>query len=117
MKKNLWLLLSLCFLTMPVMAEDWTLIPNTNVSYDKDSIEYGDFGVVRVITKNPVDNRYETRPKITINCNTQQFKIFETKLYDTYKQKYTYREFTNSNWENIPQNSNMKYLYNDVCHN
>ncbi len=51
MKKNLWLLLSLCFLIMPVMAEDWLLIPNTNVSYDKDSIEYGDFGVVRVITK------------------------------------------------------------------
>ena len=51
MKKNLWLLLSLCFLIMPVMAEDWLLIPNTNVSYDKDSIKYGDFGVVRVITK------------------------------------------------------------------
>ena len=39
MKKNLLLFLLLYFLIMPVMAEDWTLIPNTNVSYDKDSIE------------------------------------------------------------------------------
>ena len=56
------------------MAEDWLLIPNTNVSYDKDSIKYGDFGVVRVITKNPVDNIYETRTKLSINCNTQPIK-------------------------------------------
>ena len=117
MKKILLLLLSLCFLIMPVMAEDWLLIPNTNVSYDKNSIEYDSFGIVRVITKTPSGNGYETRPKITINCNTQQFKIFETKLYNVYKQKYVYREFTNSNWENIPQNSNLRYLYNDVCHN
>ena len=69
MKKNLWLLLSLCFLIMPVMAEDWLLIPNTNVSYDKDSIEYGDFGVVRVITKNPVDNIYELNDLIILKQN------------------------------------------------
>ena len=36
MKKNLLLFLLLYFLIMPVMAEDWTLIPNTNVSYDKN---------------------------------------------------------------------------------
>lgn len=117
MKKELLLLLLFCVLILPVFAEDWTLIPNTNVSYDKDSIEYDNFGIVRIFTKTPADNRYETRPKITINCNTQQFKVFEAKLYDTYQQKYVYREFPNSNWENIPQSSNMRYLYNDVCHN
>ncbi len=117
MKKNLLLFLLLYFLIMPVMAEYWTLIPNTNVSYDKDSIEYGDYGVVRIMTKNPVDNVYETRTKLSINCNTQRFNYFEAKLYDTYKRKYVYREFPNSNWQDIPQNSNLRYLYNDVCHN
>lgn len=116
MKKNLLLFLLLYFLIMPVMAEDWTLIPNTNVSYDKDSIEYGDYGVVRIMTKNPVDNVYETRTKLSINCNTQRFNYFEAKLYDTYKRKYVYRDFSNSNWQDIPQNSNLRYLYNDVCH-
>lgn len=116
MKKFLLLLLLFNFLILPVLAEDWTLIPNTNVSYDKDSIEYGDYGVVRIMTKNPVDNVYETRTKLSINCNTQRFNYFEAKLYDTYKRKYVYREFPNSNWQDIPQNSNLRYLYNDVCH-
>lgn len=51
MKKFLLLLLLFNFLILPVLAEDWTLIPNTNVSYDKDSIEYGDYGVVRIMIK------------------------------------------------------------------
>lgn len=117
MKKFLLLLLLFSFLILPVMAEEWVLIPGTNASYDKDSVRWGDYGIVSFILKNPSDKDFELRIRVVINRNTKRFSYKEAKLYDINKQKYVYREFINSDWRDIPPNSHIRYLYDEVCHN
>jgi hypothetical protein len=116
-KKFLLLLLLFSFLILPVMAEEWVLIPGTNASYDKDSVRWGDYGIVSFILKNPSDKDFELRIRVVINRNTKRFSYKEAKLYDINKQKYVYREFINSDWRDIPPNSHIRYLYDEVCHN
>lgn len=113
--KNLYICLFLLFLISPAFAETWFNIPGTTINYNKDSIKNESNAIFSVLTKSPANDGLELRNTVHINCLTKQFNFGELKLFDPLKQKYVYRQYIQPDWTDIPDKSNMYWLYLEVC--
>ena len=114
MKK--FLILIICLFILPVFASEWITIKNADITYDKTSITKTFDGVYSVITKAPANNGLELITRMSINCDFKRFSFAEYRLFDPMKGKSVYRKMLEPAWDNIPEDSNLILLYEEVCH-
>ena len=110
-----FLIILSCLLIMPVFASEWLTIKNANITYDKSSITETFDNVYSVILKSPADNGLELRSRVSINCSFKRYNFAEYKLFDPMKGKFVYRQLLDSNWDDIPKDSNLIFLYEEIC--
>lgn len=117
MKKFYICLLFIILSTSTALAENWINISGTTIDFDKDNIKNEGNNIYSVLTKSPAKDGLELVSTLVINCSTQRFNLRGYKLYNPSKQKYVYQQYLEPDWTHIPKNSNVHYLYYEICPN